>query len=53
MASVKIVLRKKLSKDGTYPLAIRVTKDRKTTYIYLGQQLIYLNHDWLSSQLHA
>jgi len=30
MASVKIVLRKKASKDGTFPLALRITKDRKS-----------------------
>jgi len=40
MASVKAVLRKKENKkDGTYPLAIRITKDRKSSYIYLGHQL--------------
>src|ERR1700744_2350292 len=35
MASVKIVLRKETKQDGTSPLAIRITKDRKTSYIYL------------------
>lgn len=35
MASIKIVLRKETKKDGTSPLAIRITKDRKTAYIYL------------------
>lgn len=35
MASIKIVLRKEIKKDGTSPLAIRITKDRKTSYIYL------------------
>ena len=35
MASIKIILRKEIKKDGTSPLAIRVTKDRKTAYIYL------------------
>lgn len=39
MASVKIVLRKKKNKDGTYPLAIRITKDRKSSFIHLGQHL--------------
>lgn len=34
MASIKIVLRKEKKKDGTSPLAIRITKDRKTSYIY-------------------
>lgn len=39
MASIKVVLRKKKNKDGTYPLAIRVTKDRKTSFIHLGHHL--------------
>ncbi|MEP7171495.1 MAG: site-specific integrase [Bacteroidota bacterium] len=39
MASVKIVLRKKQNKDGTFPLAIRITKDRKTSFIHLGYHL--------------
>ena len=39
MPSVKVVLRQKKSKDGTFPLAVRITKDRKTTYIYLGQSV--------------
>lgn len=39
MSSVRVVLRKKLSKDGTLPLALRVTKDRKTTYLYLGHSV--------------
>ncbi len=39
MSSIKIVLRKKQNKDGTYPLAIRITKDRKTSFIHLGQHL--------------
>lgn len=39
MASVKIVLRKKQNKDGTYPLALRITKDRKSSYVYLGHSI--------------
>lgn len=39
MASVKVVMRKKRNQDGTYPLALRITKDRKTTYIYLGKSI--------------
>lgn len=39
MSSVKVVLRRKQGKDGTYPLAVRITKDRKTTYLYLGQSI--------------
>lgn len=39
MASIKAVLRKEVKKDGTSPLAIRITKDRKTSYIYLDYSL--------------
>ena len=35
MATIKIVLRKEVKADGTSPLAIRITKERKTSYIYL------------------
>jgi integrase len=44
MASVKIVLRKNQNKDGTYPLVIRITKDRKTTYLSLGHSILL--EDW-------
>ncbi len=44
MAAVKVVLRKKLNKDGTYPLALRITKDRKTSFIHLGQNV--KEKDW-------
>ena len=43
MATIKIVLRNKKNKDGTspdrLPLTIRITKDRKTSFIYLGHYL--------------
>lgn len=39
MASFSVVLRKKKRKDGEYPLAIRIIKDRKTSYIYLSMAL--------------
>lgn len=38
MANVKIVLRKEPRKGG-YPLAIRITKDRKTSYVYLNYRI--------------
>lgn len=44
MGSVKIVLRQKQDKSGNFPLAIRITKDRKATYIYLGQNIA--EKDW-------
>lgn len=42
--SVKVVLRKKKNKDGTYPLAIRITKDRNSSFVYLGHNL--KTDDW-------
>src|ERR1700738_3195204 len=44
MPTVKIILRKKhnadrtlkLNKDGGLPITMRITKDRKTSFIYLG-----------------
>lgn len=39
MASAKIVTRKKKNKDGTIPIVLRITKDRRTSYIYLGKNV--------------
>ena len=40
MASIKVVLRKeKRKKDGTYPLAIRITQNRKVQYIHTNQSI--------------
>ena len=39
MSTVKIVLRQKPNKDGTLPLSLRITKDRKTSFIHLGYSL--------------
>lgn len=44
MATVKIVLRQKENKDGTLPLAIRITKDRKTSFIHIGKSI--KEQDW-------
>ena len=44
MSVVKVVLRKKLKADGTSPLALRITKDRKSTYVYLGYDVF--EKDW-------
>jgi integrase/recombinase XerD len=48
MATIKVVLRKKAKKDGTFPLAIRITKDRKTSYIYLGHDV--KSEDWIENE---
>jgi len=39
MASVKIFLRKKINAKGEYPLTIRITKNRKSSYMYIGQYI--------------
>ncbi|MBI1289175.1 MAG: tyrosine-type recombinase/integrase [Flavobacteriales bacterium] len=44
MASVSIVLRKKVRKDGTYPIAIRITKDRKSSFVHTGYHV--WEKDW-------
>lgn len=45
MAQIKIVLRQKLAKDGTLPLCSRITKDRKTSYVYLGNNIHETDRD--------
>ena len=37
MASVKVLLRKKANQKNEFPIVIRITKDRKSSYIYTGQ----------------
>lgn len=45
MASIKIVRRKnKERKDGTAPLALRISKDYRTNYCFIGQYV--LEKDW-------
>ena len=50
-SSIKIVLRKKQNKDNTYPLALRITKDRKTSFIHLGISLHEKDWDSASSRV--
>lgn len=45
MANVKIVLRKNMKrKDGTIPLALRISENYKTSYQWIGQYV--LEKDW-------
>lgn len=45
MATLRIVLYKyRAKKDGTFPLALRITKDRKPSYIFLEYSI--LEKDW-------
>lgn len=38
-SNAKIVVRKKPNKEGLYPLAIRITKNRRSTYHYIGHYI--------------
>lgn len=38
-STIKIVLRRKQRPDKTFPLAIRITKDRKTSFIHTGHSI--------------
>ncbi|MFD0863982.1 phage integrase SAM-like domain-containing protein [Sungkyunkwania multivorans] len=38
-SNAKIVLRKKTNSKGLYPLAIRITKNRRSTYQYIGHYI--------------
>lgn len=39
MATIQAVLRMKPNKAGLFPIAIRVTKDRKSSYLFSGQYI--------------
>ncbi|MBN8702380.1 MAG: hypothetical protein J0M08_04910 [Bacteroidetes bacterium] len=46
MASVKVILNKsKKLKDGSHPLAIKVTKDRKVKYFFLKKSINSIHWD--------
>lgn len=51
MATVKVVLRKKENKDGTFPLTIRITKDRKSSFIHLGQNIKLTDWDQVNQRI--
>lgn len=39
MSSVKAVIRTKQNSQNLFPIAIRITKDRKTSFLYIGQYI--------------
>jgi integrase/recombinase XerD len=45
--SVKVLLRNKANKEGLYPLVVRIIKNRKPSYIYIGHYIDkkYWNED--------
>lgn len=50
MASIKMVLRKKALSDGTFPICLRVTKDRKSKYFKTIFDADPVNWDFGSGQ---
>lgn len=38
-SSIKVTLRKKANKQGHFPLAVRITKNRRTNYLYTGHYI--------------
>ncbi|CDF80781.1 site-specific recombinase XerD [Formosa agariphila KMM 3901] len=44
-SSVKVVIRKKPNEHKEYPLAIRITKERKSSYHYIGQYILLEHWD--------
>jgi integrase len=39
MSSISATLRKKPNKQGLFPLAVRITKNRKSTFLFIGQYI--------------
>lgn len=39
MSTIKAVLRKKPNKEGLYPIVVRITKNRKSSFVYTGQYI--------------
>ena len=48
MATIKAVLWSQPKKDGTYPIAIRITKDRKPIYMFLDYTV--KKEDWIKDE---
>ncbi len=51
MASVKVVLRKKKNKEGNFPLVIRITHNRKASFVYTGQYISEQHWDELNQKV--
>jgi integrase len=39
VSTIKAVLRKKPNKEGLYPIVVRITKNRKSSFVYTGQYI--------------
>ncbi len=52
MASIKIILWKHdKKKDGTFPLALRITQNRKTRYLFTGKYIVPKDWDAAASKV--
>lgn len=51
MSSIKAILRKKPNKKGFYPIAIRITKNRKSSFIYTGQYIDIKHWDTINQKV--
>lgn len=51
MSSIKTVLRKKKNADGLYPIAIRITQNRKSSYLQIGQYIDLKHWDEVNHQV--
>jgi integrase/recombinase XerD len=51
VATLKVVLKKDKNKDGSYPLVIRITKDRKTTFIKIGHNIKVTQWDSIAQKV--
>lgn len=45
MATVKVVIRKKPNAQGLYPITVRITKNRKSSFCYTGQYIALKHWD--------
>ncbi len=50
MASIKIILRNKITNEGQFPVVLRIIKDRKTKVISLGMECLKKDWDEANSQ---
>ncbi|SKB53760.1 hypothetical protein SAMN05660903_01252 [Salegentibacter salinarum] len=39
MSSVNVFLRNKVNKSGQFPIAIRISRNRRSIYLYTGQYI--------------
>jgi integrase/recombinase XerD len=51
MGALKVILKKDKKKDGTYPLAIRITKDRASQYILIGHSILSTQWDKVNQRV--